>query len=135
MSVTEVEIRLTPPSAPPAEVDPEYAARRVDPQDVSDLSTEQASTHQGGELERNQSQASQSPTRGPFAVSRDEEGGFVVQDVLGAVYGAGPTFDEAIADFIVALDDHLAFLRERRDELHSDLVSQLATLERLFPGR
>jgi hypothetical protein len=70
----------------------------------------------------------------PLGVSIDEYGQFVVQDVIGAVYGVGATAPEAVADFNAVLTKHMMFLRSHHDEVHADLQRQLLVLESLFPG-
>lgn len=136
MSATVIEIPVSAPSAPPPDVDRERAVRPVDRLEIIDLATDRAASYRCSEdfLAVDEVHEVREPTRGAIAVSQDEDGGFVIQDVLGAVYGAGGTFDEALADLLIALDDHLAFLRERRDELDPRLLTQLMALERLFPG-
>jgi hypothetical protein len=74
------------------------------------------------------------PASGPVVVEVDPEGVWIMQDMIGAVYGAGGTLDEARAEFEAALDDHLHYLRAHRDELDERLQRQLPVLERLFPG-
>jgi predicted RNase H-like HicB family nuclease len=69
----------------------------------------------------------------PIVFEFDEDGQYIASDPRGAVYGVGPTESEAVADFERALTEHLAFLREHRDELSPRLESQLHMLERLFP--
>jgi hypothetical protein len=71
----------------------------------------------------------------PFSVTVDEFGNFIIQDITGAVYGTGPTYAEAHADFVAALDEHLAYLRSHQAELAPRLLDQLGELQRLFPGR
>jgi hypothetical protein len=61
--------------------------------------------------------------------------GVLVEDVLGAVYGVGPSADAALVDYFVALDQRLRLLREKRGALHPRLAWQLQRLEGLFPGR
>jgi hypothetical protein len=75
------------------------------------------------------------PSGSPISVVVDELGQYVVQDVVGGAYGVGRTAEQAFADFWLALDQRLAFLRERRDVLHHRLARQLRELEGLFPGR
>ena len=136
MSLAEVEIPVvatTSPSEPDRDIARSVLA--IGELDLVGSDVDNAARHQSGRFwlfaEAN---AVLEPSRGPFAVSRDEVGGYIVQDLLGAVYGAGPTLDEAVGDLYVALDDHLAFLRERSAELHPQLLSQLTALEHLFPG-
>jgi predicted RNase H-like HicB family nuclease len=74
-------------------------------------------------------------SRGAISVEVDDDGTFIVQDVLGAVYGTGQSYEEALDDFIASLEEHLEFLRTNRERLHDRLLRQLGLLERLFPGR
>jgi len=71
----------------------------------------------------------------PISVIVDTGGQFVAEDAIGAVYGVGATPQEAVADFYLALDRRLAFLRTHQAQLHPVLLRELGALERLFPGR
>jgi hypothetical protein len=62
----------------------------------------------------------------------DEAGQYLARDILGAVYGLGPTPEAAVADFYDLLDSHIRFLRENRDRLDPVLLQQLTLLQRLF---
>jgi hypothetical protein len=75
------------------------------------------------------------PLRSAISVVVDAGGQFVAEDQIGAVYGAGATRPEAVADFYSALDRRLEFLRTHRHQLHPALLRELGALERLFPGR
>jgi hypothetical protein len=62
----------------------------------------------------------------------DEDGQFVVSDVLGAVYGVGGTAQIAFADYRAAARERLSVLRQHRDALAPRLARQLEQLERLL---
>ena len=65
----------------------------------------------------------------------DEDGGFIVQDIVGAVYGYGPTYQAAQTDYLTSLDNHLAYLRTHENQLGPRLTRQFHQLRRLFPSR
>jgi hypothetical protein len=71
----------------------------------------------------------------PISVINDTNGLFVTEDLLGVVYGVGPTPQESVADYFAALDRRLSLLRRQRAQLHPGLMRELAALERLFPNR
>lgn len=113
-----------------------HPVRSFDPAGVRDLSTELRSTAEPeGRIRIGASQPGLRSFNQPVAVKVDEDDCYVASDVLGAVYGAGSSESEALADFYRALDEHLRFLREHSAELHPRLERQLAALERLFPDR
>ena len=74
------------------------------------------------------------PTHSALTVEQDDDGQYVIADILGAVYGVGASVEEAKEDFNVALRDHLRFLREHLAELSEGLRDQLVALQKLFPG-
>jgi hypothetical protein len=76
-----------------------------------------------------------SPSRQPLSVSVDEFGQFVVEDVVGAVYGVADRPEAAFEDYLSALDERLRSLRLHREHLAPKLARQLTQLETLFPGR
>lgn len=84
-------------------------------------------------------ESARSPARpsGVSAISvvNDVDGQFVAEATVGAVYGVGATPQEAVADFLLALDERMSFLRTHRSQLHPGLLRELGALERLFPGR
>jgi hypothetical protein len=84
-------------------------------------------------VEREPTQAYSHPS--PISISNDVDGQFVVEDVLSAAYGVGPTPQAAVADFYHALDERLSFLRRNEPQLHPGLRRELQGLQRLFPGR
>lgn len=86
-------------------------------------------------LAESSSRAASEPSASPLSVIVDELGQYLVQDVVGGVYGVGRAAEEAFRDYWAALDERLAFLRARSDALSSHLVRQLRALEDLFPGR
>lgn len=133
MSVTATELEAWLISAPPEVPAP---VRQVDQQHVRDLDAR--SNRADDELALFTLSAHGVPERpqaGPIVVEVDGSGLTIVRDVLGAVYGSGGTWAEAQNDFYVALDDHLAFLRENSPGLHPRLLEQLGALQRIFPGR
>ncbi len=134
MSVTGHEIPLAPSSAPPDAPEPEHF-RPLAPDDVPEFVVEQEPTAPIELKAGSTDQVADRPPVGAIVAEVGEEGTYVVRDLLGAVYGAGATPQEARAEFEAALDDHLRSLRERYDELHPRLQAQLALLEKLFPGR
>lgn len=75
------------------------------------------------------------PSRQPLSVSVDELGQFVVEDVIGAVYGVSDRPEAAFEDYFVALDERLRSLRANREQLAPKLARQLHQLELLFPRR
>lgn len=133
MSVTAEKIPLTPSASPPSAPEPEHV--RLPAEEVSEFVLKEERTSPvelpAGATDR----FVEPPPVGGLVLEVDDQGTYVVRDLLGAVYGAGATPQEARAEFEAALDDHLRFLRERFDELHPRLQKQLAALERLFPGR
>jgi hypothetical protein len=136
MSATAPTIEIETVSQPPARPAPPYASpdylhidRAVA---LIDLATDAPAT---GVPSAETSRSPERPTSGPIVLELDEDGVFVLRDITGAVYGAGPSASEARAEFDAALDDHLAFLREHMDQLSAQLRLQLSALQKLFPGR
>lgn len=131
MSVTLTELQLLAPSQPalvPSEV------RDVDQADVEELPRDQGHTEVEGLTFAEASYMRQRPSSGPLTATRVEDD-CIVSDLLGAVYGAGASYDEARANYMDALDAHLVFLRAREGVLHPRLRRELEVLTRLFPGR
>jgi hypothetical protein len=77
-------------------------------------------------------QPSAQPAKPSLDVIIDEDGQFVVSDVLGAVYGVGGTAQIAFADYRAAARERLSVLRQHRDALAPRLARQLEQLERLL---
>lgn len=132
MSSTLDKMTVRPPSSPPPSPSP---VRDVDLQDVAGLVSNQGNTLEEHDYVSRSSRDAGRPTYQAIVIEQDEDGCVIASDLLGAVYGAGPSEGEALAHFDRALDDHLAFLRAHIDELHPRLERQLAGLQRLFPGR
>jgi hypothetical protein len=135
---TERSMTVAPSSTPPEAPDPNLAVQEVSLEEVLRRPLRPHATElpawlsESGE-EAAATSAEPAPTLLFFEV--DPEGTHLVRDALGAVYGAGSSFDEARAEYDAALDDHLRLLRARRDALSGKLRRQLEALEELFPGR
>ena len=136
MSSTARSIHVSESSSPPEEASPR-PIRPIDPGDpalVKDLRTALRSTvDEDARVRLGSSHPRLQSFNQPVAVEIDEDDCYIASDVLGAVYGAGASESEALADFYRALDDHLRFLRSH--ELHPRLERQLVALERIFPDR
>lgn len=116
------------PSEPPRRP---YGVRNVGPSDLGDLPI--GSRPVDAAVSRfADAQPSQRPPKNAVVVEFVDDC-FIAADLTGAVYGAGPSADEAVADFFVALDEQLSFLRAHVPELHPRLERKLAVLQRLFP--
>ena len=63
----------------------------------------------------------------------DGDGVFVVSDAFSSVYGAGPSPDAAIGDYVESLFDHLADLEAQEPVLGPALRQELTTLRRHLP--
>jgi hypothetical protein len=116
---------------------PQEPAREVgpfSPEDLARLPVEQDHTPSLGRFEP-ANRIRQRPKVSPISILYDPHGQYVVQDLLGATHGVGATAEEAVADFFLSLDEHLAFLRANQARLHPGLLHQLSQLQRLFRGR
>lgn len=136
MSSTKIPIRVSEPSAPPQEPSrrPIRPVGPDDPELVHELRTALRSTvDEDTRLRLIFAQSGLRSFNQPVVVEADDQECYIASDVLGAIYGAGASESEALADFYRALDEHLRFLRS--NELHPRLERQLAALERLFPDR
>jgi hypothetical protein len=127
-SATADHIIVRAPSAPPER--PSRVAE-VDPTQLRVIGGDHRQTHDD-RLVLVARQVNQKPVKSAVVVDFVDDC-YIACDLAGAVYGTGPSDDEALADFYRALDDHLAFLRTHLDELHPRLERQLALLQRLFP--
>lgn len=132
MSVTGVDIPISPSAPTPERPDPQHY-HAVDPDKVTDLALIHGRTYEVA-VGRTQS-VSARPTVGPVAFALDEDGRHIAADLLGAAYGVGATPEEALHDFYRALDDRLSFLREQEAALDKRLLRQLGLLQQIFPGR
>lgn len=134
MPATASEIAIRPTEQPPHT--PGQGIKSISSEHVSELvSAWWGVSGQPANLSSAQETVLSQPGVSAVSMTADSEGAFVAQDILGAVYGVGPSPAEAMADFHAALDDHLSYLRINRDALHPNLVEQLAHLEALFPQR
>ncbi len=132
MATTAPErIRIPSPAPPPQ--GPLFVPRDVEAGEFLP-STASAHTRTPGLVVEEEPTQAQSRVS-PIAISNDVDGQFIVEDVLGAAYGVGPTPQAAAADFYSALDQRLLFLRRNEQQLHPGLLRELHILQRLFPGR
>lgn len=136
MSSTEMPIRMSEPSAPLQESSrrPIRPVGPEDPELFRELRTAlQSTVDDDARLRLSGARSGLRSFNQVVVVEIDDDDCYIASDVLGAVYGAGASESEALADYYRALDEHLAFLRA--NELHPRLEHQLAALERLFPDR
>jgi predicted RNase H-like HicB family nuclease len=135
MSATEYEIPVAPATPSPEAPEPQHL-NFLDPGAIESIELRAAATEMEIALFVSvQAAAAHKPTYGPVVLEQDAEGTYVFRDIVGAVYGAGGTPDEARAEFEAALGDHLRFLRQNLEAVDERLRRELAVLEKLFPGR
>ncbi len=127
-------IRIAEPSQPPQRPDWDFV-RHVDPADHVAWPIHEDHTEGHPSVPSPAPSTARPPSASPISIVNDPTGQFIAEDNLGAVYGVGATPQEAVADFLVALDERLSFLRTHRHQLHPGLLRELGALERLFPGR
>ena len=63
----------------------------------------------------------------PVDIERDQDGTFLVSDPLFAVYGHGPTEDEALHDFLVSLGEYHEIMADGANPETRAVVANLDT--------
>jgi hypothetical protein len=113
--------------------EPDRAPDQIDPEGVElKTGSDRAESHPMGS---GASTRVESSPPSPLSVFVDELQQYVVQDVIGAVYGVAAQPEAAFEDYFRALTERFTFLRSRQGQLSPRLARQLEQLESLFPGR
>lgn len=108
-----------------------WAAREsIETWQVSELKHQMVPVSMAGAIPRHFTRSSL--PAGSFLVERDDNGDLIVGDPVGAAYGLGASFAEAVQQWEELARQHYEDIRREADSLHPRMTNQLRFLEQFF---